>query len=149
MKNALVVASIVTIFSGSASADDNWKKELAGPLVTISGGKMIFQEFELCTVTPTAPGSEPLTVQVKTRSEAPAGTFISRDNFIALTAMVSVLQTAALGDDNCKTLSAPIGDPDLTIDIHMTKEGFQVASEYVRTGQKNSVTTRWQNLFAE
>lgn len=149
MKNALVVASIVAIVSGSASAEDNWRKELAGPLVIIAGGKMIFQEFELCAVTSTAPGSEPLTVQVKTRSEAPAGTFISRDNFIAITAIVSASLTAEFGNDNCKTLNAPIGDPDLKIDIHMTKEGLQVASEDVRTDQKNSVTTRWQDLFAE
>jgi hypothetical protein len=138
-----------SLFALEAAAQD-WKKELASPLVRLAGRKMLIEQHELCAI-PSAQKEQlrPSSLQVKTRSEAPQGKFVSRDNFVAITTAVALNVLAQLGGAECKTLKAPIGSADLEISIQMTEEGFQVEYHDTRTGQKSRNTTRWEQLFAQ
>lgn len=149
MKTSAAIAFVVAVLCPLNVLAQDWKKELSSPLVTISGSKMIYEGFDLCSVAPPQEGAETSSIQVKTRSEAPKGAFISRDYFVALTAAISIAIVEQLGDPDCKTLDAPIGNPDLEINIHMTEGGMQVEYSDTTTGQKSRSTTRWQDLFAE
>lgn len=149
------LASLSTLLLGlqftSASLADagSWKKELAGPLVTIQNGTMVFDELELCTVPAESPEEEPDSWQVRTRSEAAAGKFISRDYFVALSAMISAEVTTQMGDTSCTNLQQTIGRPDLEIRITMTAEGIQTEVANTRTGGIERNTVRWETLFEE
>lgn len=94
------------------------------------------------------------------RSEAPAAGVISRDNFVALTTQVftsimimalaeayEVPASTFMNGFDYKKLSAPIGTPDLEINIIMTGEGLQI--ELVDTGsnERSRFTETWDNFF--
>ncbi len=111
---------------------------------------MLIETHELCQIPSSRSRQQnQSTLQVKTRSEAPQGRLISRDNFVAITTAVAVTVLAQLGGAECKTLKAPIGNADLEISIQMTTEGFQVEYHDTRTGQKSRNTTRWEQLFSQ
>lgn len=133
--------------TGPAVAQD-WKKDLARPLVTVTGGTMRHQATELCTFATDDEGSEPRRLQVRMRSEAPAAGLISRDNFVAVTTFVGFSILDQLGDADCKTTSAVIGAPDLDINLVMTADGLQVEIKDTRSGETNRETTLWSDLFA-
>lgn len=149
MKSLPAVVSVFAMLCTPGVSAADWKKELAGPLVRISGTTMVYEEFELCTIAPTQEGTEASSIQVRTRSEAPKDTFISRDNFVVITAAVSMAAVEQLGEPECKTLDTPIGQPDLEINIRMTESGMQVEYNDTTSGQKSRSTTLWQDLFAE
>ncbi len=148
MRSFVVRMLIMALFSGAAAAAEPWQQELAGPLVKIAAGQMIFEEFELCAIPAYAETGETRSIQVKTRGEAPAGAFISRDYFVALMAVLSADASEQVEVD-CKPLASLIGKPDVENTVRMTKDGFQFESRDNRTGQSETVTTRWQDLFAE
>ena len=120
----------------------DWKKELARELVSFKGGKMIIETYELCKI-----GSSNL--QVKTYSEAPRDGLISRDNFVAITVTSAWTYLSALGDTECKDIDRPIGNVDLELAIHMTKEGMKQDFKDHRTNARQSQTVLWSELFAD
>jgi hypothetical protein len=142
---ALAIAAV--LFANAALAND-WKTELAGPLVKIAGDKMIYEELELCTA-PAEKGAQPTFFQVKTRSEAPKSKFISRDYFVAITASMIMEILRQFGEPDCRTLRAPIGTADIEINIYMAAEGMQVEFTNTGTGQKTRNTVRWEEMFAD
>jgi hypothetical protein len=137
-----------SLFALEAAAQE-WRKELAEPLVKLTSGKMLIETHELCQIPSSRSRQQKSTLQIKTRSEAPQGRLISRDNFVAITTTVALDVLAQLGGAECKTLKAPIGSADLEISIQMTAEGFQAEYHDTRTGQKSRNTTRWEQLFAQ
>lgn len=148
MQSFVVRALVLLLVSGTAMAVEPWQKELARSLVKVEPGRMIFEEVELCTVPADAGTADSRSLQVRTRGEAPAGTFISRDYFVALMAVM----VGSIDEDeelDCKPLASPIGNPDVEIAVRMTKDGVQVESKDNRTGQSDTVTNRWQDLVAE
>ena len=50
MRSFVVRILIMALFTGAAAAAEPWQQELAGPLVKIAAGQMIFEEFELCAI---------------------------------------------------------------------------------------------------
>ncbi len=108
---------------------------------------MVYEEFELCTIPPAEQDQDEYTMQIKTHSEAPAASFISRDNFVAVT--VATAMALAQGAADCKTLDAPIGNPDFEISIFMTSAGMQLEVNDTTTGQKDRSTILWQDWFGE
>lgn len=142
------VAILASVLAAPSAIAGDWRKELAAPLVKIAGGKMIYEEFELCSGA-AQEGTETSSIEVRTRSEAPNSKFISRDNFVALTAAMSMELLEQFGDLDCKTLDAPIGAADVEITFHMAEAGMQVEVSNTGTGQKSRSTMRWEDLFAE
>lgn len=141
--------SLVALLTMSSDFAADWKKELARPLVKVVSNQMVYEEFALCTVPPDNNDAEPSAFQMKTRSEAPHGQFISRDYFVAITAMLQTEILGQFGDVDCTPLKSPIGTPDLEIKLVMTQEGMQVETTDTKTGQKNRETLRWDDIFAE
>ncbi|MCC7257545.1 MAG: hypothetical protein IT486_04180 [Gammaproteobacteria bacterium] len=148
MKRKTAVLATITVLLVNVAVAADWKKELAGPLVQSTGGKMIYQELELCSM-PTESGPEPTSFQVRTRSEAPKDQFISRDYFVAITASMIVEVVEQMGEPDCKTLDTAIGHPDIEINIYMAVEGMQVEIANTGTGEKSRSTVRWEDLFAD
>jgi hypothetical protein len=146
----LLFGLVLTMLSAIsiAVAGEPWEKALAGPLVKIVSGQMIYEEYELCRSSADEAPEDSQSIQVKTRGVAPAGSFISRDYFVALVAVLAASQQQEMAD-NCKSLGSPIGKADVEISIQMTKDGFQVEYKNARTGQSNAVTSRWQDIFAD
>lgn len=133
----------------SAWGAEDWRKILAAPAVKLSQGKMLYEGIELCTLRRSSQREPPTNLQVRTRSEAPAGKFISRDNFIAITVSASVALMERLGQPECKTLDRVIGQPDIEVKVVMTEAGFQIEVSDTRTGQTNRQTSRWEDVFAK
>jgi hypothetical protein len=148
MKLTVAVIVLAATLPMSTALASDWKKELAAPLVTISKGKMVFEELQLCSA-PAGTGAEASSFQVKTRSEAPNNKFISRDNFVAITAAISMSIVEQFGELECKDLETPIGTADHEITILMAEGGMQVEVTNTGTGQKNRNTVRWEDMFAE
>jgi hypothetical protein len=144
---------------GVAQGQD-WRAQLSKDLVVIAGGKMTADEYNLVKIA--VPGYEAFQVQVKVHSEAPAGGIVSRDNFVALTAQM-VLWTFVLAYAEAfqvpasqflqavdfTELAAPIGTPDVELNLVMTDEGIQF--EWVNTadGQRRRWTSTWAEVYAK
>lgn len=156
---AFLLAVFVCVSAAPASAQSDWKAELKADLVKVADGKMVTEEFSLLKMR--VPGYEPADVQVKIRSEAPAVGAISRDNFIALTTTISnLILLSAFADSynvpasvflenfDTETLRAPIGKPNLEINIYMTAEGFQLEVVNNDSGEKHRDTQTWKELYA-
>jgi hypothetical protein len=138
----------------------DWQEQLSKDLVVIRGGKMTADEYDLVKIT--VPGYEPVQLQVKVHAEAPAGGLVSRDNFVALTSQLVVVtfftafaeayQVPAqqfIQAVDFTELAAPIGTPDVELNLYMTNEGLQF--EWVNTadGQRSRWTSTWAEVYAK
>jgi hypothetical protein len=121
---------------------------------------MVADEFNLVKIA--VPGYEPVQLQLKLHAEAPQGGVISRDNFVALTSQTLIVvfygvyaqayQVSALDFIQAVDFTdwaAPIGAPDLELNLFMTDEGMQF--EWVNTadGTRNRWTSTWAEVFGQ
>jgi len=151
---ALVAAYVVA----APLAAQDWRQSLSEDLVSVSDGKMVSEEFNLVKIA--VPGYEPVQLQLKVHAEAPEGGLISRDNFVALTAQMMIVvffgvyaqayQVNALDFIQAvdfTELAAPIGTPDIELNLFMTDEGMQF--EWVNTadGQRSRWTSTWAEMY--
>jgi len=132
----------------------DWAKELLQDVVKVGGGKMTLTEFGLLDI---RQGPRPRRLQVKWYAEAPSKGVVSRDAFVQLTAALqtTVFFSLAAGGNRVAledlgeafeftSLDALIGNPDLTVSIFVSKDGFQV--EYA--GETVSrLTKTWGEIF--
>jgi hypothetical protein len=126
----------------AAGADGpGWKHELARDLVKVQGDTMVVEAYEVCT-------TDEASYQLHLRSQAPRDGGISRDNFVAFTVMARLAAESELGEADCKEVSAPIGEVDVRISIQMTGEGFRREYHDRRTGETDSSTVLWSDVFA-
>ncbi len=137
-----------------------WREELLEEAVELRDGKMVIEEFGLVKIA--FPGYEAAQFQVKLYSEAPATGVISRDNFVAWTAMMNMIlllgrsaiayQVSAIdfmqGWDFTE-LKAPIGTPDLEVNLYMTGEGVQLEEVDTASGQRSRQTMTWAEVYAK
>ena len=90
--------------------------------------------------------------------DAPVGGLISRDYFVAFSAVLStmVLQTMMsegynvtaaefLAAYDSETLLEPIGQPDLEINVYMTDRGYQLEIINTRTQEVTRMTEIWDS----
>jgi hypothetical protein len=137
-----------------------WKQSLSRELVVIKDGKMVTEEFNLVKIA--VPGYEPVQLQLRVRAEAPAGGVISRDNFVALGSSLAVMTFLAVYAEAYEVpasqflqavdfteLAAPIGTPDVELNLFMTNEGLQF--EWVNTadGQRSRWTSTWAEVYGK
>lgn len=156
---ALAVLLLGVLTAGPLGAQE-WKQLLAKDLVTVQGGKMVFEEFDLVKLE--VPGYQPAQFQLKVHAEAPVGGLISRDNFVALTSSLTVVTFFAVYAQGYQVhaadfiqavdfteLAAPIGTPDLELNLFMTDEGLQF--EWVNTadGQRSRWTSTWAEAYGK
>ena len=152
----LTVLLLAALLAGSLEAQD-WKQQLSKELVTVQGGKMLADGYDLVKIA--VPGYEPVQFQIKVHAEAPASELISRDNFVALMSQLFVMTflgayaeaygvTASqfLEAVDFTELAAPIGTPDVELNLFMTNEGLQF--EWVNTadGQRSRWTSTWAEV---
>ena len=157
MKTLLTTLTLLLIVPAVALAQD-WREELGSDMVTISDGKMVYQEFGLVKIT--FPGYETNQFQVKLYSEAPHESVMTRDKFVALTSsyftillLESIAQayqvTAAefLEAFDYTELDNPIGTPDLEMNLFMTDEGMQFEIVNTQSGERVRHTMTWEEVF--
>ena len=153
----VLMVLILAALAGPASAQE-WRQLLAKELVTIKAGKMVTDEYDLVKIN--VPGYEAVQLQIKIHAEAPAVGLMSRDNFVATTTQVVVLTFFAVYAQVYKVnaldfiqavdfteLAAPIGTPDVELNLFMTNEGLQL--EWVNTadGQRSRSTMTWAEVY--
>lgn len=145
MKKLLLVLLSCLLIS-PALAETNWKELLKKDAVKLKAGKMQYEQYEVCNIT-SKKGEKLGSFQVKTLSEAPDNDFISRDNFLIFTTMISSSLNEIKSD--CQDVERAIGNPDIVLSIHMTPEGIQSEFINTKTGEKSRDTNTWKALFAE
>ena len=145
---------------GLPAAAQDWRQELKSDVVTLSGGKMVYDEVGLYKLN--VPGFQPAQVQVKVHSEAPQGGLVSRDNFVALTtstfttvfitALAESYQVSAsqfLQGVDYTELKSAIGTPDMELNLVMTNEGMQLEVVNTSTGQRSRQTMTWDDVYSK
>lgn len=140
------------------ASEVDWQKELLEETVEIREDKMVIEEFGLLSI-PSAPDAS---MQLKLYSEAPAAGVVSRDNLVAITAMLQttfmleVAMALAANTDaeslrdlfDYKELDEPIGNVDVEISLYMSKGGLQIEVRDTRTNQTNRSTMTWKEFFS-
>jgi hypothetical protein len=156
---ALVLIPFVGFLAAPLAAQE-WRDELRSDLVTMQGAKMVIEESGLVTIT--LPDYEPSKFQAKLHSEAPVGGVISRDNFVAVTTMMeTMLLLTAFAEAyqvpasqfvqgwDFTELEAPIGTPDLEVNLVMTGDGMQFEVVNTSTGERSRETMTWAEVYGK
>jgi hypothetical protein len=148
----LALAAPSTTYSQTTMA------ELRQDFVKVLAGKMVAEEFGLYTLS--LPGRESLKLQIKMHSEAPATGLISRDNFVSYTTSIAMLTLIAgiaeelnvtasqlLGALDYLQLRAPIGTPDVELNIRMTTDGLQIEVVDTSNNTKKRKVLTWAEVL--
>ena len=127
--------------------------------VVTHDGKWVSDDYGIFTFE--LPGYEPFGVQVKVHSECPADGSISRDNFVAYASaipLVTLLSTFGEWYDvgvseffqsfSYKELTAPIGTPDLELNLTMTAEGYQLEFINRTTDDTRRFVQTWEEVYS-
>jgi hypothetical protein len=153
-----LAAEAKPIMGAQGGATTDWERQLRADLVVVRAGEMTTDEYNLVKIA--VPGYEAVQLQVKIHAEAPVGGLISRDNFVALTTQMVVLTFFAAYADvyqvpasqfiqavDFTELTAPIGTPDVELNLYMTNEGLQF--EWVNTadGKRSRWTSTWAEVY--
>jgi hypothetical protein len=147
------------VFSSVLAAQDH-TAELLENAVEIRGDKMVVEEYTLDRIAPS--GYQPVQLQVRRYAEAPAEGVISRDYFVALSAVLhTMIMQQALAEVydlpastflktyDSKDLEAPIGSPDLEISLFVTADGLQIEVRDNNDGITNRHTSTWSEFFQD
>ncbi len=147
MKKILFV--LLLILSVNAYSQD-WKQELARDIVVVKDGKMTATDLTLITIL-----SNGRTMQVKSYGEAPANSFISRDQFVAFfstgvnSITEKILKEAGLKEDDYKTKTIDvkdlIGNAEVELYFYLGKTGMQTVIK--GGGKEEKVTLTWETIF--
>ena len=156
MRTLTVVLALAIVSPVISAAQMTWQEEISRDFVTIEGNKMVLRAFSLETIA--VPGYEVNEFQVSYYMDAPVGGLISRDYFVAFSAVLStmVLQTMMsegynvtaaefLAAYDSETLLEPIGQPDLEINVYMTDRGYQLEIINTRTQEVTRMTEIWDS----
>ena len=155
----LTTLCLTLLLAGSASAQE-WKQQLSTDLGPIPAGKMVSEEYQRAKIN--VPGFEASQLQLKVHSEAPATGLISRDNFVAFTTQFVVITFFTVYAEAYQVpasqfiqavdfteLAAPIGTPDVELNLYMTNDGFQFEWVNTTTAQRTRSTMTWAEVFAK
>jgi len=153
------VAEWLTAAAATGGTID-WRAELKRDAVAVTGNRMTIDETNLVKVA--VPGYQTAQIQLKVHAEAPASGVISRDNFVAMatqlmfitfySAYAQAYKVTALDFLQAVTfteLAAPIGTPDVEINVVMTAEGFQLEWVDTASGQRSRSTMTWAEMYAQ
>lgn len=142
--SALILLGLLLSFNSFAQKD--YSAKLKKDLVTITAGKFTTTDYMYLTF---ANGN---TAQVKISAICPT-TVMSRDNFISayttysLILLLATFEQAGLGMPAIKDLDELIGNPDLTYNFVMAKNGMQI--QIISSEGTNNVTMTWEELYKD
>jgi hypothetical protein len=144
----------------SAVAQQDWREELSSDQVTVADGRFTYEEFGILSLE--LPGYEPVEFQMKILSDAPADGTISRDSFMSLTSsMMTIVMLAGFAEAyavsateffngfDYRELDAPIGTPDVELNLWMTGEGMQFEFVNTSTDEKSRTVWTWDEFYQQ
>lgn len=149
MKTLYYLISFILIGSISITnsfAQKNYSERLKKEIVTIETGKYIANNYQYLTF------SDENTMQIKISASCPIEV-MNRDNFINIYSTVSTMMLLATFTEagieipDMKEIDELIGEPDITYNIVMAKNGMQI--QIVSADGKQNVTMTWDQLFEE
>ena len=138
---ALILVFTVSIANASG-VQPSWQMELAKDWVSFEGGKMVIEQFEVCS-------RGEISTQTRIRSETLKGGIISRDNFVALTAGLIAAAHQQTPAAKCKSINQPIGPVDHEVTIYMTDHGMKIESYDRNTSARESNTLVWSDMYPD
>lgn len=145
----LLYTLLVVIFAGiafSGFAQKDYSARLKQEIVKIEGGKYTAQDFLYLTF------NDGTTRQVKLSASSPTDV-MSRDNFISFYStygtmfLLSIFHEANIETPDIKELDELIGDPDLTINFIMAKNGMQI--QIITNEGRENITMKWDEIFED
>lgn len=123
-------------------------------IVQVRNGKFVIDGTLVCEVAPEAKQA-PVTLQVKTHSEAPTNV-VSRDWFVAISTVLEldiragIVRASGLGVNldnisavDCEKRPEVSGDSDFDVDIQMTVDGVTFAMNDNSTGETATLDHTW------
>ena len=116
--------------------------ELLEDIVTVVDNKFTASDYTLLIY---RDGTS--TLQIKSYAEAPSSGIISRDNFVLFFTNITMTIIEGLSNESggiTENLDELIGNPDITINIYMSKNGYQVETK--TTEGTNRITQKWTDL---
>lgn len=156
----ILLTLCLLLLAAGAVRTQEWKQQLSKELVTIQAGKMVSEEYQLAKIK--VPGFEESQLQLKVHAEAPAVGLVSRDNFVAFTTQFVVITFFTVYTEAYQVpasqfiqavdfteLAAPIGTPDVELNLYMTDDGFQFEWVNTATAQRTRSTMTWAEVFAK
>ena len=157
-KGVMSIAALALLLIAPGLHAQDWREQLGRDAVAIKDGKMVYEQTGLVKIG--IAGYEPARFQVRVRSEAPARGLISRDNFVAMTTQTFVTlflavfaeayevpASAFLEGFDYTELAAPIGTPDIELNLVMTNEGIQFEVVNTASGERSRHTQTWAEAF--
>lgn len=136
MKHIFYLAICLLFANTILAQEKDYTAELKKDIVVIKDGKYTFDKIVMII-----DGDN--NTQFKFSASAPT-TAISRDNFVYFTA---ITYEEITGDYETEELEELIGEPDVIVNIVMTKIGIQ--AQTTTNGQTERATTTWKQLLSE
>jgi len=141
---SFMLVALISISSSFAQKD--FSARLKKEIVKIEAGKYVSNDYELLKF------SNGNTMQIKVSATCPVEV-MTRDNFISIYSTISIMMLlatfseAGLEIPDMKELDELIGDPDITYNIVMAKNGMQI--QVITAQGKKNATMKWDDLFEE
>ena len=126
---ALAAASMLSIPLSAHAASEDWRSEITRDYVSARDGRLCYESTSICR----ADGEK--NVQLRTVAEA-ADSAVSRDFFVSFVTarelgfvfrlQIAIAARGHKGVLDCSNLQGPIGKPDVTLELVITADGYQV-----------------------
>ena len=153
----LVSATALLVFFAHAACASSAEERRLRDLVRVADGKFLYDDLALCELR--LPGSTPPKFQIRSHAEAPSQGVVSRDHFVSLITQHEIIFGLGIAQVHpgisamdavralrCTPLDAPIGTPDLELELSMTAEGMQVEVTDTAAGKKTRSVHTWKEL---
>lgn len=146
IKKTLSVLLLFFFCATISFAQKDYSIELKKELVKTEAGKFSAQDLMLLKF------SNETVMQVKISAICPVEV-MSRDNFISIYStygiilLLATFQEAGLEMPDINELDELIGDPDLTYNFVMAKNGMQI--QIITSEGKENVTMQWEEIFED
>ncbi|MBP7170855.1 MAG: hypothetical protein WBJ48_07055 [Bacteroidales bacterium] len=141
---SFMLIGLISINSSFAQKD--YSARLKKEIVKIDAGKYVSNDYQYLKF------SNGNTMQIKVSASCPVEV-MTRDNFINIYSTVSTMMLLATFAEagveipDMKELDELIGDPDITYNIVMAKNGMQI--QVITSQGKENVTMKWDDLFED
>jgi len=142
---AAILATLTILIVNLSYAQNDWEKQLKEDLVIIDNGMYHVNDFALITI-------NEQTFQIKMSAEAPT-TVMSRDFFLSsystlgTMTLLTIFAEAgySISDVDIKEIDDVIGQPDITLNFVMAKNGMQI--QIITDQGTERLTMSWDEFF--
>jgi hypothetical protein len=136
-KTLLIISfTLLSLLSFGQESIEDLKKDI----VSIKEDKWILSKLEMVTF---ESGDQK---EMKFTAEATKDSFISRDNFIAISSEYLVLYSEKMGVVDYTDLTELVGEADITVKVYMSKAGIQIVLN--NQGVETKETHLWKDYFS-